>query len=125
MSKTQKPKALNSNNFSCFDPRVNIEIFNKAWKEKKKYWRQKKYDKKVSNPDILGSRVNITIILMGKNIFKQISIKLLIGTAIKRTFIQKKARVFKVKKQVTILATSTSLTKASIEAIPLQQVLYI
>ncbi len=35
--KTQKPKALNSNNSLCLDLRVNVKTFDKAWKKKKKY----------------------------------------------------------------------------------------
>ncbi len=70
MSKAQKPKASNTKNSSRSDPRVNTEISDKARKEKKKHWRREKCDKKVSNPDTLGSGVNITTILIGKNIFK-------------------------------------------------------
>ena len=69
--KTPELKASNSNNSSCPDPKRNAEIFDKAWKEKKKHWKRERRDKKDSNPGTPASEVNTMAISVGRNAFKQ------------------------------------------------------
>lgn len=55
--KTQKPKALNANNFL---PSKQSETSEKARKEKKKRWQKGKREKKEANSDIPATGVNTT-----------------------------------------------------------------
>ncbi len=59
-SKAQKPKALNLNNSLYPNPGGKAKTFNKARKEKKKYWRQEIREKKDSNLSTTAFEINTT-----------------------------------------------------------------
>ncbi len=56
--KIQEPKTSNLNNSLRLNLKRNIKTSNKAWKEKKKYRRWEKCDKKDSNPHTSTFRIN-------------------------------------------------------------------